>query len=812
DIEYKDFWFNYLDGYEFENQDLLLNKGAISNDAQIVISKILETDLSKSAIDLSKQLLVSVDVIFMAVYQVVLSKLLSKDDLVLGIVVNNRLQEEGGDKLFGLHLNTIPFRSKLESIENLENLIINIQANKHDLERYKLYPYGKLKPDIGIDGDLYQYAFNYIHFHVAEDNYKSNLVSSEYSHEQTNIPFTLNVGRYANNFQLTLRGLSNFIDNDTAQRFINYFYKTLDELVNNYKSDLQSYTLLPKEEYQKIVYDWNDTDRDYPKNKTIYQLFQEQVEQTPNNIAVVYEEKQLAYKELNDQSNQLARYIRAQYKVQHSQELKPDTLIALCLDRSEQMIISILAVLKAGGAYVPLDPSYPEDRIEYILSDTKAPLLLTQSNHADKLHNLVKDNDLATQVIDLSETSVNTDIHTQDKTNLVPQSQSTDLAYVIYTSGTTGKPKGVMVAHRGVVSLVCNESIIGSKEGVYVFLSSPVFDAAIYELYGSLLQGSSLIIPDNMLELTSDPKQFSAFIDKTKVTNLWLTKSLFDTLLKQDEELFKHIQTLIIGGEALNLDTVALLLSSPAKPNRIINGYGPTESTTFTTTYNINELTECQSSIPIGKPLNHRSCYILNSKQQPVPIGVVGELYIGGSGLARGYLNRPELTEERFIPNPFASESDIEKGYTRLYKTGDLVRWLPDGNLEYIGRNDDQVKIRGFRIELGEIDNTLSNHQSISQVTVLAKEREMDNGSNRYLVAYYVPSDIESYEAIDELRLQSNAEIEEQLIAHCNSSLPDYMIPSFFVPVSHMPLTVNGKLDKRALPEVDASLTQANYV
>ncbi|WP_150468522.1 condensation domain-containing protein, partial [Francisella sp. SYW-9] len=328
--EYRDFWFNYLEDYDYVNNNLILNWEYTSQDDQVVVGKLIDSNTSTRLLELSRELSVSVDTIFLSAYYLVLFKLLNKEDLIIGRVVNNRLEEENGDRLFGLHLNTIPFRNDVSKVKAIRDLIESIQYNKNQIEKYKLYPYGKLKSDLNMQEDLYQFGFNYIHFHIAEDNYRNNDIDSEYSHEQTNIPLTLNIARQGNEFQIILKGLSDFIDKGIAEKFVSYFNDSLAALTNNNILEIKDYSLLSKEEYQTIVYDWNQTDSDYPKDKTVYQLFEEQVEQNPDNVALVFEDKQLTYKELNERSNQLARYIRKQYKEVTNQELKPGTLIPLC--------------------------------------------------------------------------------------------------------------------------------------------------------------------------------------------------------------------------------------------------------------------------------------------------------------------------------------------------------------------------------------------------------------------------------------------------------------------------------------------------
>ncbi|MHB9147992.1 MAG: thioesterase domain-containing protein [Candidatus Amoebophilus sp.] len=556
--------------------------------------------------------------------------------------------------------------------------------------------------------------------------------------------------------------------------------------------------------YELLVNTWNATEKKYPSEKTIQALFEEQVEKTPEHIAIVYEGVKLTYRELNERSNQLANYLKQTY------DIKPDDLLALCLDRSEQMLIAILAVLKSGGAYVPMDPGYPDDRVSYLLGDTNAKVVLANEIYQARLAKIsqaigkeaIGKEELGIVAIDSK--AIREELLIQPTAHPKPATTSTNLAYVIYTSGTTGKPKGVMIEHKGVVSLVKGVDYVHiDSNDCFIQLADIAFDAATFEIWGGLLNGGSLFIPSasDRTSLFADMSLFKHTIITNGISVLWLTKTLFDQLVLLDASIFKEIKYLLVGGEALNQELMLRLINSTTAPQNVINGYGPTENTTFSCTYNLSkESTVCSDSIPIGKPISSRKAYVLDSNLNPLPIGAVGELYVGGDGLARGYLNRPELTKERFIVNPFQTEQEKQdKGYgesgrnARLYKTGDLVRWLSDGNLEYIGRNDFQVKLRGYRIELGEVESALLSYTGIKQAVVLTKEHRSigtDGASSgsKYLVGYYV---------------SDNKLDETVLLSYLQSKLPEYMVPSAFEHLEGLPLTINGKLDRKALPDPD---------
>ncbi|MGI0491591.1 amino acid adenylation domain-containing protein [Alkalinema pantanalense CENA528] len=533
--------------------------------------------------------------------------------------------------------------------------------------------------------------------------------------------------------------------------------------------------------YQKISYPWNQTNVNYPRNSCIHHLFQFQVEREPNSIAVILPSfpelhgARLSYRQLNDRANLLAHQL---------QELgvTTETLVAIAMDRSIESMVAILGVLKAGGVYVPLDPAYPADRLAFMLEDSQAPVLLTQSHLRDRLPQT------QAQILCLDAGwGVDAPQNSQ-----APEVSITaeHLAYVNYTSGSTGRPKGVAIPHRAVLRLVFGATYT-PLDGQQTFLQlAPVsFDAATLEIWGALLHGGCCVLyPENGLP---DPQTLGQIIRTYRITTMWLTAALFNTIVAEAPETLQGVKELLTGGEALSVSHIrqaqALLPDT-----QLINGYGPTESTTFTCCYRIpRPLDPTWTSIPIGTPIGNTQVYVLDDQMQPVAMGVVGELYIGGDGLARGYLNRPELTAERFVSNPFRADSQA-----KLYKTGDLVRHLPDGNLEFIGRTDHQVKIRGYRIELGEIETVLSQQPGVRDAIVLVRE---DRPGDKQLVAYLTAHP------------QQTLNIPTIRVA-LQQQLADYMVPGAIVVLDKIPLTPNGKADRQALPKPDRSTTTVSPV
>ncbi|MEP0857573.1 amino acid adenylation domain-containing protein [Trichocoleus sp. DQ-U1] len=513
-------------------------------------------------------------------------------------------------------------------------------------------------------------------------------------------------------------------------------------------------------ERHKFLVEWNHTTKEYPQDKCIHQLFEEQVELTPNAVVVLFEGEQLTYRELNARANQLAHYLK-------TLGVGPEVLVGICVERSIEMIVGLLGILKAGGAYLPLDAEYPQERLQFMLQDAQVSVLLTQ----ERLINKLPEHQAKLVYVD-------TDWHLIAKSrqdNPITDTQTTNLAYVIYTSGSTGKPKGVTVPHRAVTRLVLNTNYINLQPlDVVAFASNVSFDAATFEIWGTLLNGASLAVITKDVALS--PCDFAAQIHELGITVLFLTTALFNLLVREVPSALQSVQHLLFGGEAPDPKWVKQLLKK-GSPQRVVHVYGPTENTTFTTWYLVQDVPEEATTIPIGRPIANTQVYILDEYLQPVPVGATGELHIGGAGLARGYLNCPELTNEKFIPNPFDN--------SKLYKTGDLARYLPNGNIEYLGRIDNQVKIRGFRIELGEIEAVLRQHPAVLGTVVVMRQ---DVSDRKYLVAYIVPK-------------ESTAITRSDLRGFLKEKLPNYMIPGVFVMLDALPLTSNGKVDRRALPE-----------
>ncbi|HAC64424.1 MAG TPA: thioester reductase [Cyanothece sp. UBA12306] len=513
-------------------------------------------------------------------------------------------------------------------------------------------------------------------------------------------------------------------------------------------------------EQHQLLEEWTNTQTDYPRNSTIHELFTFQAAQTPNAIAIAYKNQEITYRELDKRSNILANYLQ-------KLGVKKETLVSLYLDRSPDLIISILAILKAGGAYLPLDTSTPLERTKTILKDSETSILITQKSYLNIVNNV--NNNLNYIVID--EPFISVDLC--DDNPLKVKVNGDNLAYVMYTSGSTGTPKGVCVVHRGVVRLVKNNNFANFTDNeVILQLASIAFDAATFEIWQSLLNGGKLVL---MPVKTPSLQDIGKAIEQYNITTLWLTAGLFHLIVEEHIEYLKPLKKILAGGDTLSISQVKKVLEE-VPHCQLINGYGPTENTTFTCCHTIRINDTNKKSIPIGRPIANTQVYLLDNNLQLVDIGLPGELYIAGDGLARGYLNRPQLTAEKFIKNPFSNESN-----SRLYKTGDLGCWNKDGTIEFLGRIDYQIKIRGYRVELGEIEAVLSKNNQVNSTVVLSTD---NNYEDKKLIAYIVPK----------------TEIDrEKLRDFLKERLPDYMIPSEFIFLSEFPLTINGKLDRKQL-------------
>lgn len=535
-------------------------------------------------------------------------------------------------------------------------------------------------------------------------------------------------------------------------------------------------TTIAPDELDLVVRQFNDTYVEYPHDRLIHELFEEQVEKSPDACAVICGDRRLSYGEINARADRLAWELI-------ELGLKPESCVGVCAERGLEMIVGMLAVLKAGGAYVPLDPEYPADRLAFMCKDSSPAAILTTSD----LKNVVAGQELPIVLLDGTSSQARKQVRR-------PALSSRNLAYVIYTSGSSGLPKGVMIEHRSVVRLVVNARYAELHAGDCVaHCASPSFDAATWEIWGALLNGASvLVVPQSEL---LNARLFDEQLIRHRVTAMFLTVGLFHRYVDELEEAFSGLRYLLVGGDVVVPSIAMRALDRAAGPKHLLNAYGPSETTTFATTFEVTREAASADALPIGRPITNTRAYVLDENRTPLPVGNVGEIYIGGPGVARGYLNRPELTHERFVEDSFGSPGE------KLYRTGDIGRWRADGTLEFLGRTDFQVKIRGFRVEPGEIETALQRHPSVKQALVMARE---DAPGDKRLVAYVVlrsqqppagwpddpPSDLSN----------STGAILAELRDALTQLLPQYMVPAAFVLMEELPLSPNGKVDRAALP------------
>ena len=561
------------------------------------------------------------------------------------------------------------------------------------------------------------------------------------------------------------------IDEEGARRLLTHFQRLAVSMTVQPDMPPSLLSLLGEGERSQILVDWNSTSTDYPSDKTLAQLFEAQAESAPGAIAAVFDGKPINYGELNRKANQLAGFLR-------ELGVGPEVLVGVCVDRSVEMVIGVLGVVKAGGAYVPLDVTYPKERIAFILEETQAPVVLTQRGLENRLAGT------SSKLVYLDEDCA--EIASQSDCNPINLATPETLAYVIYTSGSTGRPKGVCVPHKAISRLVLNTNYVDlTASDAIAQASNFSFDAATFEIWGALLNGARLVGISKEAALSLP--EMTAQLNENGINTIFLTSALFNQLAAIDPTAFASLKNLLVGGDALDPRWIREVLEK-GRPQRLVNGYGPTETTTFAVCHLIEQVSGNARSVPIGRPIGNTQAYVLDGNFEPAGVGVPGELFIGGDGVARSYLKEPSLTAERFIPDPFSTLTGA-----RLYRTGDLASYLSNGLIDCLGRIDNQIKIRGFRIEPGEIEVVLASFQGLREALVIPRE---DANGDRRLVAYIVP------EADSGLTVKG-------LRSYLKERLPEYMIPSAIVILGELPLTANGKVDRNALPLPEHSRQEA---
>jgi aspartate racemase len=734
-------------------------------------SLTLPKSLTEALRELSRREGVTLFMTLLAAFQTLLHRYTGQDDVVVGSPIAGRTQAET-EGLIGLFANTLVMCGDLSGDPTFRELLGRVQEVALAAHAHQDLPFEKLVEELKPERDtsrspLFQVAF------VLQNPPRS----PRQARKLAGLKLTqLEVGSETAKFDLTLSmiegpaGLKGWVeyntdlfDSSTIDRMLGHFRMLLKGVVANREQRLSELPLLTEAERHQVLVEWNDTQTDYLKDRCVHELFEEQAEKNPEAVAVVFDHQHLTYRELNTRANQLAYALR-------ELGVGPEVPVGVCLERSPEMVVAVLGVLKAGGAYVPLDPTYPKERLEFMLEDTSAPVLLVQEATR---HVLPEYAAAHTHCLGMDSAGIErAEAENPPSSGASPES----LAYVIYTSGSTGKPKGVCVPHRAVGRLVMNADYAPlTSADVVAQASNCAFDAATWEIWGALLNGARLVVLPR--DVTLSPRALAAEIERNEISALFLTTALFNQVARENPGAFRPLRHLLFGGEAVEPKWVRTVLAEGA-PERLLHVYGPTETTTFATWHLVEAVEDRAATIPIGRPITSTEAYVLDAWERPVPVGVPGELYIGGPGVARGYLGRPELTEEKFIPHPFSDEPGV-----RLYKTGDRVRRRANGDIEFLGRSDGQVKLRGYRIELGEVESALNSNTAVRESVVMLHE---DDTGQKRLAAYIVPAGV--------------APSHNELRAFLRERLPDYMTPSSFISLEVLPLTSTGKIDRHALP------------
>jgi amino acid adenylation domain-containing protein len=697
-------------------------------------------------------------------WQILIWRLTTETNPIIGVAIDGRKYEEL-ERSLGLLCKYLPLRRPVQDELNFSELRQQVELNLNEMYNWQEYFSWEEILENEKSSSFWPVCFE---FQKEPENYGNSGVSFSIVRQDACLePFKLKLSclRLCNSLSAEFHYDSALFGAADIKRLSEHFQTLLESIVKNPEVAIGQVDILGDRDRHQLLVEFNQTQKDYPTDKCVHQLFEEQAERIPDNIAVVFESEQITYRELNERANQLAHHLQ-------NLGVEPEVVVGICLDRSLETIVGILGVLKAGGAYLPIDPTTPIERKALMLEDAQVKVLLAQQRLIESLP--------TTQA---NIVCIDTDIPTVS-TAYTPRVSTDNLAYVIYTSGSTGIPKGVAIEHRQLLNyLYAIEERLNLPSGAsFATVSTFAADLGNTAIFPALCFGGCLHIISQ--ERATDPEALAEYFCHNPIDCLKIVPSHLAALLNSSQP--KSIlpgKRLILGGESANRILIKTLRNLDPSCS-VFNHYGPTETTVGVLTYQVEfDKIGCDfDTLPLGLPIANTQIYILDSYLQPVPIGLPGELYIGGDNLARGYLNRPELTAEKFIPNPFDTQAK-----TRLYKTGDLARYLPDGNIEFIGRIDDQVKIRGFRIELGEIEAVLGKHPDIAQAVVVAQENEM---AQKRLVAYLISE-------------QKQAPSSSELRCFLTSKLPEYMVPSAFVILQSFPLTSNGKVDRRALPAPD---------
>ncbi len=722
----------------------------------------LNNNLTEKIKSLSQQENVTLFITLLSAFNTLLYRYERQEDILIGFPINNRYHEEL-ECLIGTFVNILVIRTYLSRKLTFQELLYRVSKLVLDAYTHKDLPFEKLVEELQLKSGLRHNPMFKIMFVLNNDLMPVLELSDltikpiEFKNRISEFDLTLELQETSNGICGWFEYCTNLFEPDTITRMTGHFKSLLEGIVADPKRRISDLPILTELERHQVLTEWNDTKTDYPKDLCIHQLFEVQVEYKPDTVVLVFEDKQLTYRELNSHANHLAHYLRFM-------GVGPEVIVGIYLERSLEMVVGVLGILKSGAAYLPLDPMYPKERLTFILEDSQAPVLLSQQYLVEKLP------EYRSRILTLD--ACGEAISNESKYNLVYELTSNNIAAVIYTSGSTGRPKGVLLEHQGWCNVIIESiKVFGIRNSSHVLQLAPFsFDVSVWEIFTSLLAGAKLHLINRDF-LLSDQTLVQLILDHT-ITTAFLIPSVLRHLTA---EYMLTLKTIITGGECISEDLVALW----APDRSFFIAYGPTEATM------LQSYIECKEGYYrkplIGRPIANIQFYLLDNFLQPVPIGSTGEICISGDGLARGYLNQPQLTVEKFILNPFNYEQN-----ERLYKTGDLARYMPDGNIEFVGRIDQQVKIRGFRIEIREVEAVLAQHPAVKEAVVIARE---DKYGEKRLVAHIV-----SY--------QKNKLPISELRNYLKQKLPEFMVPSAFMLIDNLPITPNMKVDRQELSKI----------
>ena len=744
----------------------------------------------------------------LAIWQIMTMKLAGTTTPLLHVPYHNRTGKRKG--AMGMYVVNVPFIQKLDGTETIGELIRkNLRLMKKLMLRHSRLPYAEILQLFRETTGERQ-----IPKIILSDVGGASDGRRIYSrHSAVELDISVNAGVKGDEGLRLVECVyqKSRYSGPRIEVITNTFQNIARQIADDSKTRSENIRALTEEEYNRIVYGWNETEKKYPRDKTILQLFEEQTKKTPENTAVVYEDKQLTYRALNQKANQIARMLPAMYARQNervknqqnpaagaghpeAEQSLRDRLVAICIDRGLEMITGIMGIMKSGAAYVPIEPDEALERFLHKLDDTDTRIILTDTKNKGKLTEILREANKTDRITLLCIDDEQSDLADQDDSNPANNGQADDLAYVIYTSGSTGIPKGVMIEHRSLINYCYGQiEALGinaaDRSGLY---ANYTFDTSVGSIFPFLAVGAAIDVISE--EKRYDFSLLNKHIETNKITIIDLPTQAQEIFVEKCDN--KALNYLLTGGEKLNRFV--------ERSYTQVNEYGPTESTIIATSFKVDKYYE---NIPIGKPTANSKCYILDEHLNPVAVGVTGELHIGGTVLARGYLNNSELTAEKFISDPFIRKPQTNGPRPRMYKTGDLCRYMPDGNIEYIGRKDFQVKLRGYRVELGEIEAVLQGYAGIRNAVVAAREKY----GSKYLVGYYTINDeLQSHFHRDTTAVQQKPD--EQLYNYLHGKLPEYMIPAQLVCLDEMPLNSNGKIERSRLPEVEFAGNRNEYV